>query len=266
MNAFRLIFQKLSLVIISASLFTPFNHLTAFHSPHPQENEAMLQIIEEQKQDPLSIISCSLIPTKYEEVLLTILRDRETEMKEFRFATKHIAEILVSKVVECLKISPKIIATPITPHLGLELSQNVELVSIMRSGDALLTTFINHFPKANVSKILVQRDEETAIAHFKYMKLSPSIADGSAVVITEPMIGTGGTLELVINQLKATGVQEENIIIASVLAAPEGIQFLSEKFPNIRVVLTILDDCLNERKYIIPGLGDFGDRYFGTPH
>ncbi len=132
----------------------------------------------------------------------------------------------------------------------------------MRSGDALLEIFMRHFPNAHVSKILIQRDEHTAKPHFQYKKLSPSITSGNQIVITEPMIATGGSLEMAITLLKAEGVKEEDIMVASICAAPEGLALLNKTFPKIKVALTALDEKLNEKKYIVPGLGDFGDRFF----
>ncbi len=178
--------------------------------------------------------------------------------------SEKIGELLVNKVVECLPTRTVEIDTPVTKCQGHTLANTIELVSIMRSGDALLDTFMNHFSGANVSKFLIQRDEKTAEAQFKYMKISPELSSGHPVVIAEPMIATGGSLDMVISILKEKGVKEENIIVASVCVAPEGLVHLGEKFPKIKVVMTSLDEKLNERKYIVPGLGDFGDRFFGT--
>lgn len=219
---------------------------------------------EEVLQELLPIVRCCFKPSKYERVLLTKLRDKHTTTQDFRHIAHKIGELLVAKVVDCLATTSIEIETPVTHCEGEILTQTLELVSIMRSGDALLETFINHFPQANVSKILVQRDEETAIPIFKYMKLSASIAKDHPVIITEPMIATGGTLGMVIQLLKDQGVKEENIIIACVCAAPEGLLQLNKQYPLLNVVMTVLDDKLNEKKYIVPGLGDFGDRYFGT--
>jgi uracil phosphoribosyltransferase len=212
----------------------------------------------------LPIVQSSFYPSKYEKILLSQLRDVQTATPQFRAVAEKIGGLLVNKVVECLPSESVEILTPVTRCSGEILSKPVELVSVMRSGDALLDTFIKHFPNANVSKLLVQRDESTAKAHFKYMKVSPELASGHPVVITEPMIATGGSLDLVISILKEEGVKEENIIIASVCVAPEGLLYLNEKFPKIKVVMTVLDERLNEKKYIVPGLGDFGDRFFGT--
>ncbi len=212
----------------------------------------------------LPIVHCSFKPSKYEQVLVSQLRDSRTSTTQFRLVSEKVGNLLVNKVIECLPSKAVEIETPVTTCRGEVLTGRVELVSVMRSGDALLDTFINHFPDSNVSKFLVQRDEKTAEAQFKYMKISPELSSGHPVVITEPMIATGGSLDMVISILKDKGVKEENIIVASVCVAPEGLVHLNEKFPKIKVVMTSLDEKLNERKYIVPGLGDFGDRFFGT--
>lgn len=212
----------------------------------------------------LPIVQCSFKPSKYEQILISKLRDNSSSMMQFRLVSEKIGDLLVGKVVACLPSKIVEIETPLTKCQGEILENNVELVSVMRSGDALLDTFIKHFPEANISKFLVQRDEKTAKPHFKYMKVSSEIASGNPVVITEPMIATGGTLHMVIALLKEKGVREENIIVASVCVAPEGLVGLQQDFPKIKVVMTALDEKLNEKKFIIPGLGDFGDRYFGT--
>lgn len=219
---------------------------------------------EEVLSELLPTVHCCFYPSKYERILMTQLRDKKSSTRAFRAAAKKIGELLVSKVVECLPSTSVQIETPVTGCRGEALDVQLDFVSVMRSGDALLDIFIQHFPKANISKILVQRDEETARPIFKYMKLSPTIAQDHPVIITEPMIATGGSLGMVIPLLKEEGVKEENIIIACVCAAPEGLLLLSHQFPKIKIVMTALDDRLNEKKYIVPGLGDFGDRFFGT--
>lgn len=212
----------------------------------------------------LPIVQCPIKPSKYEAILISQLRNTQSSTQQFRVISDKLAELLVSKVVQCLPTKSIEVETPVATCAGQALCSNVELVSIMRSGDALIDTFIKHFPEANVSKFLIQRDEKTAEPNFKYMKVSPTLSSNNQVIITEPMIATGGTLEMVISLLKEKGVKEENIIIASVCAAPEGLIRMGQKFPRIKVVLTVLDEKLNEKKYIVPGLGDFGDRYFGT--
>jgi uracil phosphoribosyltransferase len=200
----------------------------------------------------------------YEHILMTQLRDRKTDTALFRAATQKLGGLLVNKVVELLPVKTKSVQTPVSAFHGKELMDGIELLSVMHSGNALLESFMHHFPKAPVSKILIQRDEKTAKPVLKHMKITPNIAHGKTVIITEPMIATGGTLGMVISLLKAQGVSEKNIIIASLCVAPEGLLFLSQHFSKIRVTMTVLDEKLNSKKYIIPGLGDFGDRYYAN--
>ena len=210
------------------------------------------------------VINLSAETSKYERVLMTTLRDENTSTAQFRRAAEKLAEILVSKVVECLPTEPLEITTPVSICQGESFATGIELVSVMRSGDALLDVFHKHFPDAPISKFLVQRDEKTAEPHFKYMKPSPTLANGNRVVITEPMIATGGSLDMVFSMLIEQGVKEENILVASVCVAPEGLERLKHAFPKVQFVMTVLDEKLNDKKYIVPGLGDFGDRFFGT--
>lgn len=256
-------------ILFIALFFTVSNsHYVQANETH--EAKLMLEEIRSNRDHPeilaslLPIVKCSFTPTQYERILMTTLRDQDTPMKEFREVSKKIADLLVFKVMETLPVATLEIETPLTKCEGITFVGQVDFVSVMRSGDALLEPFIDHFPLATISKILIQRDETTAEPHFKYMKLSPTLGENSFVVITEPMIATGGTLCMVIKLLKDKGVKEENIVIASICTAPEGLFVLNQKYPKINVVMTVMDDYLNERKYIVPGLGDFGDRYFGT--
>ena len=217
-----------------------------------------------QSQD-FPIVKCSLQPTTYEQILLTQLRNKNSSRTQFRNAANTLIKLLVSKVYDCLQTKQIEIETPVAACMGTIVEDEIEqIVSVMRSGDVPLNIFSAYFPSAAINKILIQRDEETAQPVFKYQKFSPTISHAKKVIITEPMIATGGTLIMVIELLKAQGVEVKNIIIAAVCAAPEGLQRLAEQYPEISVVLTVIDDHLNEKQYISPGIGDFGDRYFGT--
>lgn len=259
----------LSSTLITAMLLSVCGFISG--TAASKQNEcAQIEAVKQNLNHPkklaelLPIVRCSFVPTKYELILATQLRGVQTNTMQFRSATEKVGELLVNKVVECLPTEAIQVQTPLTGCAGVRFASNVELVSVMRSGDALLDTFIKHFPDANISKFLVQRDEETAEPHFKYMKSSQTLASGNPVIITEPMIATGGTLEMVIQMLKEKGVKEENIIIAAVCTAPEGLVRLNQAFPQLKVVMTFLDQKLNDNKYIVPGLGDFGDRFYGT--
>lgn len=203
-------------------------------------------------------------PTVYEEMLLSTLRNRETSSVDFRFAAKMISFVVLNKAVSCMPHSVIDIQTPLQWTKGKILNDPVELVTIMRSGDILLDTFLIHFGNSGVSKYLIQRDEETAKAIYKYKKLSKTLGSHATTVILEPMVATGSTLTLVIEDLKANGVREDKIIVASVIASPEAITYLSKRYPQIKLVLCVLDERLNDIKFIVPGLGDFGDRFYGS--
>ena len=258
---------KFYLQILFCTIYFSANCIQAVESI---KDKAVLEEIKLNRNHPeilaelLPIVKCPFAPTQYEKILMTELRDKQTSMKKFREISKKITSLLVFKVIETLPVVPHEIETPLIKYDGITFAGSIDFVSVMRSGDALLETFIEHFPEASISKILVQRDETTAEPEFKYMKLSSSLNENSRVVITEPMIATGGTLSIVIQLLKEKGVPEENITIASICTAPEGLLVLNNKFPKINVVMTVMDDRLDERKYIVPGLGDFGDRFFGT--
>lgn len=265
--------EKLKMVLLCLAALSGTN--ATGENMKSLENEKKIEQLEKirlNKDKPeiiqalLPIVYSSAIPSKYEKILITQLRNCKTSKAEFREISNKLAGLLVEKVVDCLPTRTVRVETPLTTTEGEELSGSLELVSIMRSGDALLESFLKHFPQANVSKILVQRDEKTALPTFQYMKLTSGIIANHEVIILEPMIATGGTLEMVIQLLKDRGVKEEHIIIASICAAPEGLIHLQKLFPNLKVVLSVLDDWLNDRKYIVPGIGDFGDRYFGTIH
>jgi uracil phosphoribosyltransferase len=210
------------------------------------------------------IVACPFQPSVYERLLMTRLRDRTTSTADFRTASSQIGNILVSKVVECLETQFIDVQTPVALCTGEVLKKSIELVTILRSGDALLDTFLSHFPNASVSKILVQRNEETALPVLSYVKIPASIRSGGNVLVLDPMVATGGTLKMVLSLLNEKGVLDENIIVVCIVACPEELTELCKSHPNIRLVMSALDEKLNEKKYIVPGLGDFGDRYYGT--
>lgn len=268
----KLLALFMKFIYIFSCYLTLFTSLIASNAVENLRVDDMLEDIrlnrdhEERLAILLPIVKCSFKPSKYEEILMTRLRDVNTSMWDFRNASDKLAGLLVEKVVQILPVTSEKISTPLAPFDGKKIDKKINLVSIMRSGDALLDSFISHFPKATISKILVQRDETTAEPIFKYMKVSSSLGPDSIAIITEPMIATGGTLEMVIKLLKDRGVIEENIIIASICTAPEGLLRLNNEFPRINIAMIVMDDYLNEHKYIVPGIGDFGDRYFGTTY
>lgn len=164
-------------------------------------------------------------------------------------------------------VRTKVVETPCGEYTGLELPpvSSVAVVSVVRAGDSLQEAVRRVMPGMAVGKILIQRDESSPEKKAKliYVKLPPDIKE-RVVLLTDPMLATGGSAEQAIRVLVSNGVPEENIVFANVVSCPEGIRHLAESHPRVRIVTAAIDDGLNEHKYIVPGLGDYGDRYFGT--
>lgn len=197
------------------------------------------------------------------QTLVTILRDYRTGQTDFRIATEKLASLLAVEASAYLDKEENTIQTPVGSAAGYRFKNQVVLVPILRSGLALLYPFMHFYPDVKVGFIGMRRDEVTAEPQNYYHNL-PSIAPKDDVIVLEPMLATGGSLSVSIRILLEHGVPEEKIIIANVIAAPEGIRVITENFPKLRLIIAQTDDRLNERKFIVPGLGDFGDRYFGT--
>jgi len=135
-------------------------------------------------------------------------------------------------------------------------------ISIIRAGDSMLGTFMEIAPEATVGKILIQRNEETREPVLYYSKVPP--LEGKQIMLLDPMVATGGSAICAIKVLLDKGALESNITFVNVLACPEGIAAMTKAYPSMRIVTGKIDDGLNEKAYIMPGLGDFGDRFFGT--
>eukprot|EP00434_Breviolum_minutum_P044772 symbB.v1.2.040031.t2/scaffold6946.1/size14339/3 len=134
---------------------------------------------------------------------------------------------------------------------------------IVRSGGILLEAVRKVLPDLKTAKILIQRDEETALPQLYYSKLPDGI-ETMQILLCDPMLGTGGSALTAIEVLKKAGVKEENILFINVVSCPEGLKVMAKKAPGVRILTCALDSHLNEVKFIVPGLGDFGDRYYGT--
>jgi len=153
------------------------------------------------------------------------------------------------------------IDTPIGKTTGSKLNEEVVFIPVLRAGVAMLFGAIQLLPKSKVGFVGLERDENTAIASEYYWKL-PSITQNTTVIVTDPMLATGGSLVHLLRQIVPK--KPKQIIIVSVVAAGEGVQVLEKEFPGVKVYTAALDEKLNDKKYIVPGLGDYGDRYFGT--
>ena len=205
-------------------------------------------------------------------VLFTALRDATTPRLDFAAAADRLVTLLAEEGLAHLPgVAPRTVATPCGTYAGLAAvpAERITAVSIVRSGDILLEAVRRVAPGVSVGKVLIQRDEATAdkAPRLFYAKLPGAVRDPSqTVLLCDPMLATGGSAAMAIRELVRAGVDEARIVFLCVVACPEGIATLAAAHPRVRVVCAAVDEKLNEQRYIVPGLGDFGDRYFGTTH
>ena len=195
------------------------------------------------------------------EDCMSHLRDRHTDVADFRRYARLLTQLLCFEATRDLALEVVKIETPLEPVTAQRLADRVVLVPVLRSGLAMLETVGSLFPDARVGFVGLERDEETAVARGYYRKL-PSNLDDSRVMILEPMLATGGSACATLELLTEAGARDLRLV--SVVVAPEGVAELQRRFPDASIYAAALDRELNVRKFILPGLGDFGDRYFGT--
>ncbi|KAI1662982.1 uracil phosphoribosyltransferase [Daldinia decipiens] len=194
--------------------------------------------------------------------LLTKIRDRKTERADFIFYSNRIIRLLVEEGLNHLPVIEHTVTTPVgRTYDGLMFQGKICGVSIMRAGEAMEQGLRDCCRSVRIGKILIQRDEETAKPKLFYDKLPEDIAD-RWVLLLDPMFATGGSAIMAVEVLKSRGVPEERILFLNLIASPEGVQNFATKFPKLRVVTAFIDQGLDEKNYIIPGLGDFGDRFY----
>jgi uracil phosphoribosyltransferase len=192
--------------------------------------------------------------------IVTHLRDSTTKPATFRTLAYQISLLLALEVTRDLGMREVDVQTPLELHKGRVLAQSIVVVPVLRAGIAMLQPFTDLFPDVSVGYIGLERDHTTAIARSYYCKL-PSF-DSKRVLIVDPMLATGGSAVQAINLVRAHGCA--NPILVCIVSAPEGISAVEALDPNIPIFAAALDRELNSRKYILPGLGDFGDRLYGT--
>lgn len=193
---------------------------------------------------------------------ISILRDVNTGSNEFRSIIKEIAMILAYEATKDLELEEYEVETPITRTTGYKLSgKKLGIVPILRAGLGMVDGVLEVFPAAKIGHIGMYRDEETLQPIEYYSKL-PLDVDKRDIIVIDPMLATGGSACDAIEKLKEKGCN--SIRLLSIIAAPEGIKKLREDHPDVHITVAQLDDGLNENSYIVPGLGDAGDRLFGT--
>jgi uracil phosphoribosyltransferase len=192
--------------------------------------------------------------------IVTHLRDRTTIPVTFRTLTYQVGILLAIEATRQLPTRPCTIETPLERHEGGVLAQTLVIVPILRAGIGMVQPFTDLFPDVQVGYVGLERNHETALARNYYSKL-PSL-EQKQVLLLDPMLATGGSAVQAIELLKAAGARKCTIVC--VVAAPEGIKAVEEVDQQIDIYAAALDRELNDRKYILPGLGDFGDRLYGT--
>ena len=205
---------------------------------------------------PATILRHPLIEHK-----LAILRNRDTDNKHFRKTLNELSYLIVYEITRDLALKPVRIQTPLAPCDAQQLAEQVLLVPILRAGLGMVEGILDLIPSAKVGHVGVYRDEQTLRPVEYYCKLPPG-AETMRVFLLDPMLATGGSLAYAIGRLKERGIRQ--ITVVSVLAAPEGLAALHAAHPDAKIYVAMLDEKLNDQGYILPGLGDCGDRLFGT--
>jgi uracil phosphoribosyltransferase len=189
------------------------------------------------------------------------LRDVRTQPPDFRRAAERISVLLAAAALKDVPSRPHTVETPLGPAKGSVVRGDVVVVPVLRAGLGMLDAVLELLPAARVGHIGLQRDEATAIASKYYTKLPRELAD-SYVLMIDPMLATGGSAVAAIDLLKAAGARILRMIC--IVAAPEGVALVEQQHPDVEVYTPVIDRELNPHKYIVPGLGDFGDRLYGT--
>ena len=192
---------------------------------------------------------------------LTIMRKEETGTKDFRQNLDEIAGLMAFEVTKNIPLKEIKITTPLTDTIGYEMDTEIVIVPILRAGLGFVDGMKNLIPTAKVGHIGIYRDEETKLP-CEYLCKLPSISENSRIFIVDPMLATGGSAVKALDMMKARGAK--NITLVCLVGVQEGIDAVEKAHPDVDIYLAVKDPILNEDCYIVPGLGDAGDRIFGT--
>ncbi len=210
-----------------------------------------------EKYPTLHVVDHPLVQHK-----LSIMRDKNTSVKEFRALVGEIAMLLTYEATRDLPLTTTHIETPLCPMEAPTLAgKKMAIVPILRAGLGFEDGILTLMPSARVAHIGMYRDEETLEPHFYFLKYPKDIADRNVLVV-DPMLATGGSADMAITKMKELGCKSIKLMI--LVAAPEGVELIAKKHPDVQIYCAALDEHLNENGYIVPGLGDAGDRIFGT--
>jgi uracil phosphoribosyltransferase (EC 2.4.2.9) len=192
---------------------------------------------------------------------LSLLRDKNTRSEEFRVALKRLAALMVYEVTKDFRTISYKIDTPLESTEGHKIAEEVILVPVLRAGLGMVDAFLQFLPDAKVGHIGLYRDETTLKPVDYYAKFPANLSE-SAVIVVDPMLATGGSAVAAMRYLKEK--RARNIRLACVVAAPAGVELMYKEHPDVHIFCAVLDRELNKNGYILPGLGDAGDRIFGT--
>jgi uracil phosphoribosyltransferase len=192
---------------------------------------------------------------------ITVLRDISTQPETFRAAVKRISNVLAVEISKDVELNTFEVETPLEKTTGYRFQKEIVLVPVLRAGLGMVSGFLEIIPDAKVGHIGLQRDE-TTLKPIEYYYKTPKNIDSAKVILVDPMLATGGSAAEALNYLKKRGAI--NLIFACLVAAPEGIKKLLSEHPDVKIYGAALDRELNDKGYILPGLGDAGDRTFGT--
>ena len=193
---------------------------------------------------------------------LTIMRDKNTSTKDFRELVSEVGMFLAYEATRDLPLTTKEVETPLcTAELPTLAGKKIAVVPILRAGLGLVDGLLRMVPSARVGHIGMYRDEETLEPHVYFCKMPKDVAERD-IIIVDPMLATGGSADAAIAEMKRRGCKNIKLIV--LVAAPVGIELLVKNHPDVEIYCGAVDDHLNEHGYIVPGLGDAGDRIFGT--
>jgi uracil phosphoribosyltransferase len=195
------------------------------------------------------------------KVCITQLRDQSTSSERFRVAMQRLSALVFAEASNGISLNAIDVQTPITNTIGHEFAKPVVLVPILRAGLGMVDGILSLVPDAVVAHVGIARDEATAKPQSYYAKLPPLLSNAEVFVL-DPMLATGGSAVSAVQQLKDVGAKI--IKLVGIIAAPEGVTAFEAAHPDVPVFTAALDEKLNDKSYIVPGLGDAGDRYFGT--
>lgn len=206
-----------------------------------------------------------LLPqTQQLRALHTVIRDRDVPRWHFVFYANRIIRMLLESALGLLPFEPRSVCTPVgREYAGLRFAEQVCGVSVVRAGESMEGELRALVPSVRVGKILIQRDRETLRPKHFYSALPEDIADRH-VLLMEPMLATGGSARMAVRLLLERGVREDRVVLVNFLTVQEGIDALLGAHPAVRLVTSSIEERMNENGYMLPGIGDFGDRYFGT--